>query len=143
MVMPKSLTNVSSRRPSCRFDHGRRLHVGQLFDASLTGHNVAHFQWQVRVLLLLTHLQTRQMSVLQTNAVLFAKVLCHSALDCLAGLELKWKCLSVSGPSCYIAHAILATHGATMCYLNFETFYFFGEFDALCIVQWLVVLLQI
>ena len=49
-------------------DHGRRLHVGELLHAALTGHDVADLERQVRVLLLLSHLQARQVWVPETNA---------------------------------------------------------------------------
>ena len=83
---------LSIRRRSCRgLDHRGRLHVGELFDAPLTGHNVAHLQWQIRVLLLLAHLQARQMRVQQLDVVLIVKILGHRALKRLPGLQLQWK----------------------------------------------------
>ena len=42
--------------PGRRLDHGGGLHVGQLLDAALALHNVAHLQGQVGVLVLLAHL---------------------------------------------------------------------------------------
>lgn len=45
------------RRARRRLDHRRRLHVCQLLDAPLAGHDVAHLQRQVRVLVLLAHLK--------------------------------------------------------------------------------------
>ena len=51
------------RRTSRRFDHRRRLHVGELLDAALARHYVAHLERQVRVLLLLAHLQARQVRI--------------------------------------------------------------------------------
>lgn len=44
-------------------DHGGRLRIGELLDAPLTGHNVAHLRRQIRVLLLLTDLQGKSINV--------------------------------------------------------------------------------
>ncbi len=44
-------------------DHGGRLHVRQLLDAALPTDDVADLEGKVRVLLLLSHLQTRQVRI--------------------------------------------------------------------------------
>ena len=79
------------RRASGRLDHGGRLHVSELLHAALTSHDVAHLERQVRVLLLLTHLQAGQVRVLQTHTVALEKVLGHGALYSLTGVELERK----------------------------------------------------
>ena len=47
------------------FDHCRSLRIGQFLDATLPGNDVAYFDGQVGVFLLLAHLETRQEGKLQ------------------------------------------------------------------------------
>jgi hypothetical protein len=70
-------------------DHCGCLRVGQLLNAPLAGNNLAHFRWQIGVLLLLTHLQARQVRILQLNAVFIEEVFGHGAFNSLATLQLK------------------------------------------------------
>ena len=50
-----------------------------------------YLQGQVGVLLLLAHLQTGQVGVLELQAVLLSEVLRHGAFNCLTALKLQRK----------------------------------------------------
>lgn len=62
------------------------MHISELLDAPLPGHDVAHFQRQVGVLVLLADLQARQMRIAQLHLVLVEEVFGHGALDGLSVL---------------------------------------------------------
>jgi hypothetical protein len=142
------------RRSGGSLDHGRCLHVSQLLDAPLAGNYVAHLQWQVSVLVLLSYLQARQVRVSQLHLVLVQEVLGHRALDRLAVLQLQWEaersgCVSIKGSalglkflrlhlcraSGDIANTVFPPHGTTVGDLNLQTLDFLGEFDSLGVCQ--------
>ena len=56
-------------------DHGAGLHVSQLLDAALALDNVTHLQRQVGVLVLLAHLETRQMGESQLDLIVVQEIL--------------------------------------------------------------------
>lgn len=77
--------------PRCGLNHGRGLHIRQFLDAALTCHNVAHFQGQVGVLVLLANLQARKVRIPQFHFVLVQEVFRHRAFHGLTVVQLQWK----------------------------------------------------
>lgn len=130
------------------------MHVGELLDASLATDDVAHFQRQIRVLLLLADLQARQMRMsaklrsrqphtarrppvlLQFHPVAVLEVLRDGAFDRLALFRLQRECLRLGTSSRDIAHAILALDRAAMVDLDLETLDFLGELHSLTVGEW-------
>jgi hypothetical protein len=113
------------------FDHCRSLGVCQFFDASLTGDNVADFDRQVGVLLLLAHLKAWQEGVFKNPVVSLLEVSRHSAFNGLSRVEHKRECLMAGRSSSHVANSVLSSHLATMGDFNFESLDLLGEFDSL------------
>uniref|UniRef100_A0A1I8HCJ4 Calpain catalytic domain-containing protein n=1 Tax=Macrostomum lignano TaxID=282301 RepID=A0A1I8HCJ4_9PLAT len=91
--------------PGRGLDHGGRLRIRQLLDAALAADNVADFQRQVGVLVLLAHLQARQHRIAQPHLIPLGEVLHNSAVESLAVLHLQREALGAGRPPGDVAHS--------------------------------------
>ena len=122
-------------RSGGRLDHGGGLDVGQLLDAPLTGHDLTHFGGEVRVLLLLPHLQTREVGVLERHIVLVLEILGNRGLDGLPVLQLEGECLGGGRTPCDVADSVLSSHAAAVRDLDLQSTNLLGELDPLSITE--------